>query len=138
MDAEYEVLLNQMRNTNSFKVILQAHRNFISTVIRMSMADNTIVQDAIERVMQVCMRFIAICAVCEENSMDNTSSRTRGIVVPPEEIEAIRKDFFTQSVYLFHIMRKVENRGLLFRIDFNGFMSNMSSMNFTPSPVVVT
>ena len=98
------------------------------------MADNTIVQDAIERVMQVCMRFIAICVVCEEYRVENVGiSGDNGIIVPAEEIEAIRKDFFTQSIYLFHIMRKVENRGLLFRIDFNGFMSNMSSMNYAAS-----
>lgn len=123
-----------MRKTKSFKIILQAHRNFISAVMRMSMADNTIVQDAIERVMQVCMRFIAICAVCEECCVESVGvSSCNGIIVPAEEIEAIRKDFFTQSIYLFHIMRKVENRGLLFRIDFNGFMSNMSSMNYAAS-----
>ena len=29
--------------------------------------------------------------------------------------------------YLLQIMRKVENRGFIFRIDFNGFMSEMAS-----------
>ena len=52
--------------------------------------------------------------------------RVLPIFIPPEEIEGIRKDFFTQISYLFQVMRKVENRGLMFRLDFNGYLSTLS------------
>ena len=48
------------------------------------------------------------------------------LVIPPEEIEGIKREFYTQLSYLFQIMRKVENRGLLFRLDFNEYLSTLS------------
>ena len=128
--------------------------------MRLSNIDNVVVQEGIERVLQVCVRFIAVCRLLqqqeEENDADdNNESKNRygdytdrnsltkyenliknpmkverkriiPIVIPPEEIVGIRKDFFTQISYLFQIMRKVENRGLIFRLDFNGYLSALS------------
>ena len=45
------------------------------------------------------------------------------IYIPPEEFFSIRKEFFSQMTYLFNIMRKVDSRGFMFRLDFNGFLS---------------
>ena len=61
-----------------------------------------------------------------KNPMKVERKRIIPIVIPPEEIVGIRKDFFTQISYLFQIMRKVENRGLIFRLDFNGYLSSLS------------
>ena len=47
------------------------------------------------------------------------------VVVPPQELEAIRKEFFSQLAYLFSVARKMENRGFLFRLDFNGYLSGL-------------
>ena len=48
------------------------------------------------------------------------------VVVPTEEVESVRKDFFSQIVYLFTIMSKVENRGFMFRLDFNEYLSSLA------------
>ena len=142
--------------------------------MRLSSIDNVVVQEGIERVLQVCVRFIAVCRLFQqqENENENESKsindynsssnynddvydsnrnlnsdeeifmkynnvtrnpmklerkkRVLPIFIPPEEIEGIRKDFFTQISYLFQVMRKVENRGLMFRLDFNGYLSTLS------------
>ena len=124
--------------------MLRAHRNFLATIMRLSSIDNLVIQEGIERVLQVCLRFIAVCRLLhqqEENiTPGNPQATTRSysplasdvkkrivpVVVPPEEIDGVRKEFFTQISYLFQIMRKVENRGLMFRLDFNGYLSALS------------
>jgi len=42
-------------------------------------------------------------------------------------VQGLRKEFFTQISYLFQIMRKVENRGFMFRLDFNGYLSTLAN-----------
>jgi hypothetical protein len=113
------------------------------------------VQEGIERVLQVCLRFVAYCRLLhqqEDNDVkvgwsakpphgtgQSASHSLPGradikakvvrdvpIVLPPEELEAIRKEFFTQISYLFHIMRKIESRGFMFRLDFNGYLSALA------------
>lgn len=114
------------------------------------MIDNIIVQEGIDRVIQVCLRFISVCKLLNQQENNNntiedekigyftkynngiTSSSIMNdnsnikaiIVVPLEEIEAINKDFISQISYLFTIMNKVDNRGFMFRLDFNNFFSS--------------
>ena len=160
VDSEFCTLHEVVSSATDFQSVLKAHKNFISTIMRLSNIDNVVVQEGIERVLQVCVRFIAVCRLLqqqeEENDADdNNESKNRygdytdrnsltkyenliknpmkverkriiPIVIPPEEIVGIRKDFFTQISYLFQIMRKVENRGLIFRLDFNGYLSALS------------
>ena len=57
---------------------------------------------------------------------DDMEKRAAPVVIPSEEIEGVRREFFTQISYLFQIMRKVENRGLMFRLDFNGYLSALA------------
>ena len=120
IDAEYTTLLSTLRSTDSFRKGLSAHRNFLSALARLSMIDNSIVQDGIERVIQVCLRYLAVSQV-----MDQVADEEGDEAIPLEEVEALRKDFFAQVSYLFQIMRKVESRGFIFRLDFNGFMSEL-------------
>lgn len=164
IDAEYENLCGEIKSNHhsdadatddndesedgkssqNFKSVLQAHKNYLATVIRLSMVDNVIVQDAIERVLHGCMRVIAVYHFLLEEDRDRLSvlqhqfssgeddePRTKqpssSSSIPLQEVEALKKDFFSQMSYLLQIMRKVENRGFIFRIDFNGFMSEMAS-----------
>lgn len=97
------------------------------------MVDNVIVQDAIERVLQTCMRLIAIFHLLLEDEdeggdEDNQHSRPDSDtnIIPLLEVDALKKDFFSHISYLLQIMRKVENRGFMFRIDFNGFLSRVA------------
>jgi hypothetical protein len=88
------------------------------------------VQEGMERIFHVCLRFIAVCRLLhqQENIVIGKTKNEKTlppIVIPHEEIEAIRKDFFSQISYLFAIMRKVESKGFMFRLDFNGYLSNI-------------
>jgi hypothetical protein len=61
IDAEYTSLVTQLRATNSFRSAYSLHRTFLATVARLAMVDNAVVQDAIERVIQVCDTNIYVC-----------------------------------------------------------------------------
>jgi hypothetical protein len=152
-------VIKEMKESNNFKDVLNLHKTYIATLLRLSMVDNLIVQEALDRVVHVCLRFLALCTVQEQLNADhNISSPPRGprktslktsnksksfevrgvsketaspadkrVSVPIEEIEDIRRDFNRQSINLYQIMKKVENRGFIFRIDFNGYVSNLSN-----------
>lgn len=168
------------------QAVLRAHRTFLDSVSRLSMLDNVTVQESIERVLQVCLRFVAYCRLMVQQEdqiygfsrvvtspvgqsggrsgfdlgnddgdndyddsdayagiltlnekMTTPGSKSRRsasrsstqssvpIILPQEELDAIQKEFFTQVSYLFQIMRKVENRGFMFRLDFNGYLSSL-------------
>lgn len=144
VDSEYSVLQRDIATAADFQSVLRAHKTFTSNMLRLSLIDNTSVQEGIERILQICLRFIAVCRIQHQSeyldepedpaSAHSTpashSSRARPamqlppIYVPPEEMGHIRKDFFAQVALLFQLMRKVESRGFIFRLDFNSFLSN--------------
>lgn len=179
VDSEFCTLQEEIESAAEFQTVLRAHRNFIASVTRLSSVDNLTVQEAIERVLQVCLRFVAICRLLHQqedqdtskgwsadhphettgayddhagsgasasagdddgdgdgdykgnsgnsNSYSNRRKRQLPVIIPPEEIEGVRKEFFTQISYLFQVMRKVENRGFMFRLDFNGYLSELAN-----------
>ena len=144
VDSEFCTLLEETSAASDFQSVLRAHREFLSTITRLSSVDNLVIQEGIERVLQVCLRFVAVCRLLHQqdddvivpnspkdpgsNSVKSSSDKKRfvPVVIPPEEIEGVRKELFTQISYLFQIMRKVENRGLMFRLDFNGYLSSLA------------
>lgn len=157
MDSEYSILQRDIAAASDFQSVLRAHKTFTSNMLRLSLIDNTSVQEGIERILQICLRFIAVCRIQHQvedqqqqsreeedasRSFRSTSSHFSGvssaqdatgshallqslpIYIPPEELGFIRKDFFAQVTLLFQLMRKVESRGFIFRLDFNSFLSN--------------
>lgn len=145
VDSEYSVLQRDISAAADFQSVLRAHKTFTSNMLRLSLIDNASVQEGIERILQICLRFIAVCRMQHQSeyldepespasaSARSTpashSNRARSmqlppIYVPPEEMGHIRKDFFAQVALLFQLMRKVESRGFIFRLDFNSFLSN--------------
>ena len=54
------------------------------------------------------------------------------VVVPPEEMDNIHKEFFAQISFLFQIMRRVENRGFMFRLDFNNYLCGLAAKASRP------
>lgn len=140
VDSEYSVLQREISVAADFQSVLRAHKTFTANMLRLSLIDNTSVQEGIERILQICLRFIAVCRIqhqseyLDDPAEDTTStpaSQARKallppIYVPPEELGHIRKDFFAQVAVLFQLMRKVESRGFIFRLDFNSFLSNCS------------
>lgn len=138
MDTEFNELMNEVNNSNDFQTVLRAHKKFISSVVRMSYIDNTIVQDSIERILQICLRFLSVSDLYRRNEELSTSlgSSSSGmdeiLYLPSEELEAIQKDFFLQVSYLLQLMKKIENRGFVFRLDFNGYLSLVASKTINP------
>ena len=160
IDAEYTILLHDIYNTHDFQAVLKIQKQFLSNVLRLSHINNIAIQENIERILQICLRFIAICRILHNveinnsNSEDydinhesnkknnsskynNTNNNYSGnnnsgnakmsslpIYIPPEEFIFIKKDFFQQISLLLHMMKKVDSRGFLFRLDFNGFLSS--------------
>jgi hypothetical protein len=172
IDSEYNILLIEIYNTiNDFQYILKIQKQFLSNVIRLSYINNISIQENFDRILQICLRFIAICRILhniENNNNDNNNNnddnnsdyngkgglnvdndfhrnnninninninnnnnrnsrrvaKTLPIYIPPEEFIFIKKDFFQQISLLLHIMKKVDSRGFLFRLDFNGFLSS--------------
>jgi hypothetical protein len=132
IDTEFSVLMAAVGEAADFQAVLRAHRAFIASIVRSSHIDNNVVQDAIERVLQVCLRFLAASALHQHNDeVVNAASTSTGPVgevfyLPQEEFDAIRKDFFVQVSYLLQLMKKIESRGFVFRVDFNGFFSQLT------------
>ena len=123
IDSEFSVLMKEVEAATDFQVVLRAHRNFLASLVRLAMVDNIAIQEAIERILQVCLRFVAVCRI-RTQSGDLAPTIYE---IPPEEMEAIQKDFYSHVLYFFQIMQKVENRGFVFRLDFNGYLSQMAS-----------
>lgn len=153
MDSEYSTLQREIAAAADFQSVLRAHKTFTSNMLRLSLIDHTSVQEGIERILQICLRFIAVCRILHQaefldedvvmhgaGSSDALPPNAPPIYVPPEEFIHIRKDFFAQVSMLFQLMRKVESRGFIFRLDFNGYLSNASleySERDSPSKKIV-
>ena len=152
VDSEFSTLRKDISEAADFQSVLRAHKNFTSNMLRLSLIDNLSVQEGIDRILHICLRFIAICRILHRSefldvddveemeivSQHTTPMKAQGILsdadrisilhapiyVPPEELDFIRSDFFAQVSLLFQVMRKVESRGFIFRLDFNNFLSN--------------
>lgn len=162
VDSEFLALQRDVEAASDFQMVVRAHRNFIAAVLRVSLVDHLTVQEGVERVLQACLRFIAVCRLLQQqegvddddnnyeggggggqqqqqqlalsslllapspNSRVQERVRSLPVAVPPEELEAVRKEFFSQIAFLFQVMRKIESRGFVFRLDFNSFLSEVS------------
>lgn len=156
IDSEFARVMSEMKTSNEFQYILKSHRNFLANLTRLSFIDNNSIQESIDRLLHVCLRFLAVMQVlADENEIDNEYQsnikldtnvfplqstidfdnlakqhwKTIPIIVPPEEIEAISREFFTQLSFLFQVLSKIDNRGFIFRLDFNGYLSQVINEN---------
>ena len=171
VDSEYCALHREVLEAVEFQAVLRAHKNFLSGVLRLSLIDNVSVQEGLERILQVCLRFVAACRLRHQAEFlvepiftpakptkqaptrhDKPFRKARNsdvpephspmaggagrggiataaavppIFMPPEEFGYIHKDFISHVSSLFQIMRKVESRGFIFRLDFNSYFSNL-------------
>jgi hypothetical protein len=181
VDSEYTTFQKELKHLTEFQAVLMAHRHFLANILRLSMLDNQAIQECFDRLLHLCLRFVAACRIqarseamymetpaaagsghVNESVLDetavhlppsthahqtpmlnrsklslspssaggsgghhrlNTSGYSVPIYIPIEEFEIIRKEFFQQLEYLLQFMKKIESRGFLFRLDFNGFLS---------------
>ena len=67
------------------------------------------------------------------NSMNESKLQSNSktvVVIPPEEMEDINITFYSLIKDLIQIMNRNENRGFIFRLDFNGYFTNiLTNMN---------
>ncbi len=86
------------------------------------MIDHVAIQDGIEGILHLCLRFLAICRLLlQEDGKDESV-----VVIPPQEFDTLHEEFSTQVAYLVQLMRRVDgiNQGFLLRLDFNSYLSN--------------
>ena len=155
VDSEFGELIRIVSQATDLQVVLRAHKTFVANLFRLSLIDNLSIQEAFDRIIHVCLRFIAVLHIMLDNSEGkysnhdnvNAASTTKHhssngsnftvlpsfsptallpLFVPPEEMQAICKEFFSQVTYLFHLMRSVDCKGFMFRLDFNRFLSSSS------------
>lgn len=125
VDAEFVNLQQISTEAVDFQLVLRAHKTFLANILRLSMIDNSSIQDSMDKIVHICIRFIALYRLMSEN--ENMDSVPAAVVpplyVPPEELSIIRKEFYAQVGYLFYLMRNLDCKGFMFRLDFNNFMS---------------
>jgi hypothetical protein len=135
VDSEFSVLITEIKNTNDLQAIMRAHRSFVSNILRLAMVDNSAVQECIDRILSICLRFVSLCWYLEQQTTNknndnnklkrNNNNDNEEKDLLKEELDLIYKDFISNTSYLFQIMRKVENRGFMFRLDFNSYLSTL-------------
>jgi hypothetical protein len=124
IDSEFGDLLKEVHSAGDMQAVLKSHRNFLANLARISFIDNITVQESFDRILQLCLRFLSACRLIQsETEAFNTKEVLPPPVLPSEEIDAIRRDFFAQLSYLFNIMASIDNKGFMFRLDFNGYLS---------------
>lgn len=140
VDSEYAVLMDNLQQAMNFHDAAKAHKQFLSAVLRSTMVDNAAVQENIEKMLHVCLRFLAVCALMKSNSDgDYTLSFASGshaaasaaastelpvpVLVPSSELTDIHEEYVMYMSVLFQSLAKMDNRGFLFRLDFNGHLS---------------
>ena len=128
IDFQFNALMSKIDSSVDFQAVLRAHRNFIANMVSSVMVDNIAVQECIERILQVCLRFIAICKLIQDTEGSDLNDPDQ-LVVPSEEIQSVQKDFFSYVLYFFQIMQKVDSKIGLDQLDFNGYLSKIAPSN---------
>lgn len=119
-------------SSNDFQVVLRIHKKFLANIVKLSMVDHLGIQETLDRLLHLCLRFIACCRIQSEAAESSDSgARDEGIndgnssvYLPSEELDSIEKEFYQQLSFLFQAMKTLDSRGFLFRLDFNNFLSS--------------
>jgi hypothetical protein len=146
VDSEFSQMMIEIKESRSFQIVYKIHKRFLASLSKLSFIDNNTVMEVLERILLCCVRFIAICRLKFQQEFDlynfkdqfhSTSRRVssdpikeitemkKPLVIPNEEVTAIKNDFLNQVGYLFKIMNRFDNQVLLFRLDFNSYFSKL-------------
>ena len=74
VDSEYAQLMRDIEQAKEFQDVLRAHRNFLATVLKAALVDSLTVQDAVDRVLQACLRFVAVCRLLHQQEGINEAA----------------------------------------------------------------
>ncbi len=122
MDSEFCALLRVVSEAEDLQTVAAAHGDFLSSVVRLALLDNAVLRDSLDTILHICMRFQALCRL--QTKSEEWEGDGIAPFVPPEEFGAVHRDFLAQVAMLFKILKDVDSRGFLFRLDFNGFLSS--------------
>eukprot|EP01031_Cornospumella_fuschlensis_P028493 gene28493-34398_t len=140
IDCEYSALLSSLSSCQDTQAALVFHRHFLGSVSRLCMLDMGGVQESVSSLLGYCVRLVACYDILKEmsgfgyvekdgaNRSSVSSSANTYMpppILPPQELESIDKEFFKELRYLVMMMRRTESRGFLFRLDFNGYLSQL-------------
>ena len=111
VDAEFSQFIHTIETASDFQSVMKAHRDFIASIVRLSMVDNLVVQENFERIFQLCLRFVAMVRILQEQQFPersgaaevNPKPRSRPVIIPQEELDAIQKDFTTNVSQIFQV-----------------------------------
>tara|TARA_A100001015_G_scaffold320234_1_gene445885 strand:- start:3315 stop:3881 length:567 start_codon:yes stop_codon:yes gene_type:complete len=117
VDLLFNAMLEDIGKASTFGDVIRSHRNFVAAMASAAFLDDIAIQESFERVVQICIRFIALMDI-HDTHLDVTDGE--GIVVEMQEIE---REFFGETRFLFQVLRKVDTKGLLLKLDFNHFFS---------------
>ena len=115
VDAEFSRFIQIIETASDFQSIMKAHRDFISSIVRLSMVDNLVVQENFERIFQLCLRFVAVVRILHEQLSPerrettdvNPKLRQRPVIIPQEELDAIQKDFTLNISQIFQVSCRI-------------------------------
>ena len=116
VDAEFSQFIHKIETASDFQSVMKAHRDFIASIVRLSMVDNLVVQENFERIFQLCLRFVAVVRILHEQQFPeqsatsdvNAKTRPRPVIVPQEELDAIQKDFTTNVSQIFQVSYRMQ------------------------------
>ena len=116
IDAEYHTFCENMEfESMEFESLVRAHKIFISNIMTQCMLDNTVIQDVLDNLLHITIRFLAVCKILLEDETSEDSSKNIPPIIPApplylpiEELDALSSEFTAQLTYLVHVMMKLD------------------------------
>ena len=112
VDAEYSALVRGMGLEGAeFESVVRLHRGFVSNLVTQCMLDNTVIQDVLEGLVHLAVRFLAVCKLLLAEPADDSSGGAAPIppvYVPLEELDALSAEFTAQLTQLVYVMKKLD------------------------------
>jgi hypothetical protein len=78
VDSEYGTLRHEIAEATDFQAVLRAHKAFTANLLRLSLIDNLAVQEGIDRILHICLRFIAICRIMHRSEFLDVENTQEG------------------------------------------------------------
>ena len=126
IDTEYASFCENMNSDQSdFATIARLHRTFVANMVKHCMIENSIIQEGIEHILHLCCRFLSICTLLLKEDSLGDKNFPVGVVVPPEEFDALYTEFIAQVGYLVHMIKKVESGMVVYVYILHGLVFNM-------------
>ena len=97
IDAEYNQLITHIQASQDFQHVHQLHRNYLSTLSKHTYVDNNSTSECIDKILTICIRFIALCRLKFKQEEDVYTYKQRRNPAKPSprygiHTDSLRKD----------------------------------------------